>query len=474
MNYSTIFISIKLGITTLIPGTITVVSATRKVNRLNRVYVNITVDVPIENQPQIIASGTGCTYDNNGNLTSDPSRGIRDIEWSETGKPLRVSFVSGEEICYRYAATGEKLSEVFVDTDGRILRRRDIYGSYELTDGSLDRTQVGGGYLDSRGVFHVYVTDYQGNVIGIVNAKTGTPVQFTDYYPYGIPHATAYSPEANRRKFGGKEYTSEFGFSSCDFGARLYSPLLCGFDSPDPKATTYTHISPYAYCAADPVNFIDPTGMNPVYNSRGEFLDMTIEGLTGEILIYYGENAINFSSLTFDQCLSNQWDNIFTLDITTLENDALSNIWTDIVSRFEGLQVFDETFSLSTISDGKIQAGYIKDGHWETDGSYTRSFKPPIIRGYGSTRPYENTVENIASSLIVHEWYSHAMKGTHDVYKSHRLAYKNVINFKYLWDKTTYNYKKFVLTQLQYYTLKETGCLNVDPPYLKMYNKYTK
>ena len=260
MNYSTIFISIKLGITTLIPGTITVVSATRKVNRLNRVYVNITVDVPIENQPQIIASGTGCTYDNNGNLTSDPSRGILDIEWSETGKPLRVFFVSGEEICYRYAATGEKLSEVFVDTDGRILRRRDIYGSYELTDGSLDRTQVGGGYLDSRGVFHVYVTDYQGNVIGIVNAKTGTPVQFTDYYPYGIPHATAYSPEANRRKFGGKEYTSEFGFSSCDFGARLYSPLLCVFDSPDPKASTYTHISPYTYCAADPVNFIDPTG----------------------------------------------------------------------------------------------------------------------------------------------------------------------------------------------------------------------
>ncbi len=260
MNYSTIFISIKLGITTLIPGTITVVSATRKVKSMNRVYVNSTVDVPIENQPQITASGTGCTYDNNGNLTSDPSRGIRDIEWSETGKPIRVSFVSGEEICYRYAATGEKLSEVFVDTDGRILRRRDIYGSYELTDGSLDRTQVGGGYLDSRGVFHVYVTDYQGNVIGIVNAKTGTPVQFTDYYPYGIPHATAYSPEANRRKFGGKEYTSEFGFSSCDFGARLYSPLLCGFDSPDSKASEYTHISPYAYCAADPVNFIDPTG----------------------------------------------------------------------------------------------------------------------------------------------------------------------------------------------------------------------
>ena len=241
-------------------GTIVDKAVMRKGNRINKVYGDDAGDALIENQPQIIASGTGCTYDNNGNLTSDPSRGIRDIEWSETGKPIQVSFVSGEEICYRYATTGEKLSEVFVDTDGRILRRRDIYGNYELTDGSLDRTQVGGGYLDSKGVFHVYVTDYQGNVIGIINAKTGTPVLFTDYYPYGIPHATAYSPEANRRKFGGKEYTSEFGFSSCDFGARLYSPLLCGFDSPDLKASTYTHISPYTYCAADPVNFIDPTG----------------------------------------------------------------------------------------------------------------------------------------------------------------------------------------------------------------------
>ena len=185
---------------------------------------------------------------------------IHGIKKNNINHLLSVSFSSREVISYRYAATGEKLSEVFVDTDGRILRRRDIYGSYEFTDGSLDRTQVGGGYLDSRGVFHVYVTDYQGNVIGIINAKTGTPVQFTDYYPYGIPHATAYSPEANRRKFGGKEYTSEFGFSSCDFGARLYSPLLCGFDSPDSKASEYTHISPYTYCAADPVNLIDPTG----------------------------------------------------------------------------------------------------------------------------------------------------------------------------------------------------------------------
>ena len=154
---------------------------------------------------------------------------IHGIKKNNINHLLSVSFSSREVISYRYAATGEKLSEVFVDTDGRILRRRDIYGSYE----------------------------------------------FTDYYPYGIPHATAYSPEANRRKFGGKEYTSEFGFSSCDFGARLYSPLLCGFDSPDSKASGYTHISPYAYCAADPVNLIDPTGED-IFVLNYDFLILNI------------------------------------------------------------------------------------------------------------------------------------------------------------------------------------------------------
>ena len=40
---------------------------------------------------------------------------------------------------------------------------------------------------------------------------------------------------------------------------------------------------------------------------------------------------------------------------------------------------------------------------------------------------YETTVENIQSSVIVHEWYSHMIKGNSDKYKSHRLAYKMLL-----------------------------------------------
>lgn len=71
-----------------------------------------------------------------------------------------------------------------------------------------------------------------------------------------------------------------------------------------------------------------------------------------------------------------------------------------------------------------------------------------------------------------HEWYSHIIKGNCDQLKSHRLAYKNVINYKPLWDKTTDNYKRFNLKQLLKYTTKETKRTNVDSSYRNIYNKY--
>ena len=111
---------------------------------------------------------------------------------------------------------------------------------------------------------------------------------------------------------------------------------------------------------------------------------------------------------------------------------------------------------------------YVTDANDKDDPTY----KPKIIGTGGYS--YETTVENIASSVIVHEWYSHGKKYNSDEYKSHRLAYKNVINFKQLWNKTTDEYKKFNLQQLLKYTKKETGRNNVDPLYRRLYNKYVK
>ncbi|MDE7115619.1 MAG: hypothetical protein K2O56_04245 [Muribaculaceae bacterium] len=97
-------------------------------------------------------------------------------------------------------------------------------------------------------------------------------------------HTQTYVPIANQPQITGKEYSMKFGFSSCDFGARLYSPLLCGFDSPDSKVSEYTHISPYAYCAADPVNLIDPTGEIPTALEGAYIADHVYDGKLGDVL----------------------------------------------------------------------------------------------------------------------------------------------------------------------------------------------
>lgn len=304
------------------------------------------------------------------------------------------------------------------------------------------------------------------------------------YYAYGLPHGDAYYPEKNRRKFGGKEYMTEFGLDEYDYGARRHDPLLGHFSTPDPFAIMNPSISPWAFCNGDPINFIDPTGEMVIYNKSGEYMGHSSEGFTGDVYIYRGQNKIDFSKYSESEILKKfdvtPFDSMRggCIDSERLSGEAMSKIWTHIVSQFEGTTIYDEKFSMNRIPKGVISyedINYQKDdsekGGWKT--WLDENLKPSHIVGTGSYL-YETTVENVSSSVIVHEWYSHQIKGVNDDLKSHRLAYKNVINYKALWNNTTNAYKAFVLEQLRSYTYGETGRMNVDPPYRNLYNKYVK
>ena len=56
-----------------------------------------------------------------------------------------------------------------------------------------------------------------------------------------------------------------------DFGARLYSPRTATWLSVDPMAEKYYGIGPLTYCAANPVNLVDPDGLDwyVVHNNGG-------------------------------------------------------------------------------------------------------------------------------------------------------------------------------------------------------------
>ena len=66
-------------------------------------------------------------------------------------------------------------------------------------------------------------------------------------------------PMTRRFTFTGKERDEETGFSY--FGARYYDSDLSGlFLSVDPMADKYPGLSPYAYCAWNPLKLVDPDG----------------------------------------------------------------------------------------------------------------------------------------------------------------------------------------------------------------------
>ncbi len=106
-----------------------------------------------------------------------------------------------------------------------------------------------------------YITVYQGNIRAVTDS-TGTAVQTTDCYPYGLPMATSTGQEKNPYKYSGKELETEDGLDLYDFGARQYYPAIAMFNRPDPMAITKPDINPYSYCNGDPVNYTDPTGMD--------------------------------------------------------------------------------------------------------------------------------------------------------------------------------------------------------------------
>jgi len=60
--------------------------------------------------------------------------------------------------------------------------------------------------------------------------------------------------------FSKEEQASVTGIGSLDFGARHYDPFVARWLSPDPLMEKYYGMSPYLYCAGNPVNLVDPDG----------------------------------------------------------------------------------------------------------------------------------------------------------------------------------------------------------------------
>ncbi|MBR3074271.1 MAG: hypothetical protein IKH11_00755, partial [Bacteroidales bacterium] len=230
---------------------------------------------------------SGWTYDSNGNITGDPLRGF-EIRYNLLNLACGVRIPGpggGTELSEtKYYADGTRAGVVDANSGAWLSRYRgSLIYSGENGEEDLEGIQTADGYIDcSNGISNAqmqyFIRDHLGSVRVIATDRNNV-ISRTDYLPYGVRMTGSGLTESGTDRsawfgFSGKENEMWNGQASTPhwlrgeryqhFGARAYDPATCTFMQVDPMAEKYYGISPYAYCAGNPLNLLDKLGDSPL------------------------------------------------------------------------------------------------------------------------------------------------------------------------------------------------------------------
>lgn len=103
-----------------------------------------------------------------------------------------------------------------------------------------------------------YHPDHLGSTSWITD-RNGDAIQYLHYLPFGEEWIDQRSTSWNAQySFTGKIKDAETGYNY--FGARYYDSGLSVWLSVDPLSDKYPTLSPYTYCANNPIMMVDPDG----------------------------------------------------------------------------------------------------------------------------------------------------------------------------------------------------------------------
>ena len=173
---------------------------------------------------------------------------------------------------------------VQLTTSANVTTGTEYAANYRLEDGTITMIHTDAGYYTpvpppsgagNPTYNHIwYLKDHLGNNRVLADAS-GTVYAVNDYDPFGnsmTSPITGTQPSfpagmtASPYKYGGKEWNTTT--STYDFEARQMAPGFHRFTTMDPLCEKYYGISPYAYCANNPVNMVDPKGQDWVYDQE--------------------------------------------------------------------------------------------------------------------------------------------------------------------------------------------------------------
>lgn len=228
-----------------------------------------------------------CLYDERGNMTQNAEEGLQ-MSYNLCNLPKQITAANGTSVKYSYFADGTKFKAVDATGNGFVYT-----GSlrWRVKDGVLAPESVaitgGRALCDSTNMWsaNYYICDHLGSVRAVTDAE-GEVLDTFDYMPYGSEISSTSSTTTDYR-FTGKELQINFDVNLYDSFARFQN-IYGRFMSIDPKAEEFYHISPYTYCAGDPVNLVDPDGEKPRIYIEGGFLGHAFISIgDGKDLIIY-------------------------------------------------------------------------------------------------------------------------------------------------------------------------------------------
>lgn len=207
---------------------------------------------------------SGDTYDSAGNLITIPSiatytynaenqlTATAGVTYTYDGDGKRVQKSSGK--LYWYGLGSDPLDET------------DLTGA--INNATFNEYIFFGGKRIARRDFNNAVSYYFADHLGtarIVANSSGTPVDDSDFYPFGGERNYLNSSPQNY-KFTGKERDPESGLDN--FGARYDSSSLGRFMSVDPSRESVSPANPqswnrYAYALNNPLAYVDRNGLWP-------------------------------------------------------------------------------------------------------------------------------------------------------------------------------------------------------------------
>ena len=254
--------------------------------------------------PNLVGKDVEYEYDPNGNLIKNSDNRISLTTYNLLNLPQTVAFSDKSLSVFYYMADGRKI--------------RNATGAYSIStavpiDSVVKNTDPYISYMSEwndefwyQGKLQKYINTPEGNIEVSTGRKMSFSYYYTSkdhlgsiwhywsslnnsraniYYPSGIMREKRRSPY----NYGltGKEIVYDNGLDEYFFGARTLFAPINRFNQPDPLCEEYYHISPYAYCANNFINALDPDGRDwHIFNQNGIYQKKINAEGTNRIMVH--------------------------------------------------------------------------------------------------------------------------------------------------------------------------------------------